>query len=134
MSDTEDTNISEEEQRLEKDIDKTINQLKYFLDENDELIEVQGNTEIEIAKKPAEMIIAKLSDLVAQPEELKIDRGITPRTVRQEKKEVRSKYAALVENKERLTKSLRNKQKEIIEESERRKEDSTRERQREDER
>lgn len=62
------------------------------------------------------MIIAKFSDLVAQPEELKFDRGKTPRTVRQLKKGVRSKYAALAENKERLTKSIRNKQKEIIEE------------------
>ena len=37
---------------------------------------------------------------------------------------MRSKYAALVENKKRLTKSLRSKQEEIIEKSERWKEDS----------
>ena len=36
MSDTEDTNTSKEEQRLEKDIDKEINKLKYFLEETDE--------------------------------------------------------------------------------------------------
>ena len=65
MSDTEDTNTSKEEQRLEKDIDKEINKLKYFLEETDELIGVQDYTEIKIAEKRAEMIIVELSDLVA---------------------------------------------------------------------
>ena len=35
MSDTEDTNTSEEEKRLAKDIDKEIIKLKYFLEETD---------------------------------------------------------------------------------------------------
>ena len=35
MSDTEDTNTSEEEKRLAKDIEKEIIKLKYFLEEID---------------------------------------------------------------------------------------------------
>ena len=46
ISDTEDTNTSKEEQRLEKDIDKEINKLQHFLEETDELIEVQDYTEM----------------------------------------------------------------------------------------
>ena len=132
MSDTED--INEDEQRLEKDIDKEINKLKYFLEETDELIHIGDYTEMEIAGKRAEKIIAKLSDLVSQTEELKIDRGVSSRSVRHWKKDVRSKYAALVEDKEKLARSLRNKQDELNEESERRKEDLKREQQREEER
>ena len=58
MSNTEDTNTSEEEQHLEKDIVKETNKPKYFLEETNELIKVQDYTEIELmAKRQAEMII-----------------------------------------------------------------------------
>lgn len=67
-------------------------------------------------------------------QELKTDSSITPRTVRQREKDVRSKYIALVENKERLTKSLKNKEEQITEESGWRKEDSLLKRQMEDKR
>ena len=64
MSDSEDLN--EDEQRMEKDIDKEINKLKYFLEETNQLIEIGDYTEMEIADRRAEKIIAKLSDLVSQ--------------------------------------------------------------------
>ena len=54
--------------------------------------------------------------------------------MRQWEKDFRSKYIALVENKEKLTKSLKNKEEQIIEESGWRKEDSMLKRQREDKR
>lgn len=58
MSNTEDTNTSEEEQHLEKDIVKETNKPKYFLEETNELTKVQDYTEIELtAKRQAEMII-----------------------------------------------------------------------------
>ncbi|KAL9965321.1 hypothetical protein ACROYT_G029107 [Oculina patagonica] len=125
MSDGEgETSPSEDEQRLVREIDKEINMLKYFLEETGELFELGDFAEIDIANKRAEKIIAKLS------EELKIERGVTSRSVRLWKKDTKSKYAAFVIDKERLGKCLSEKEEEI----ERRKEDSKREQQMEDER
>jgi hypothetical protein len=41
------------------------------------------------------------TELISQTEELKIDNGKTPRSVRQWEKETRSKYSALIEDKEK---------------------------------
>lgn len=100
MSDGEE--VSEDKQRLVKEIDKEINKLKYFLEETEELIEIKDYTEMEIVNKRAGNIITNLSDLVSQTEELKIERGLPPRSVRQWKKDIKSKYAALVNENERL--------------------------------
>ena len=78
MSDCEEP--SDEEQRLIKEIDKEIDKVKYFMEEIDELIEIQDYSEMEIVNKRAVKIIAKLSDLISQTEELKIERGLSPRT------------------------------------------------------
>ena len=75
-------------------------------------------------------IIAKLSDLISHTEELKIERGLSPRTVRQWRKDNKSKYAASVSDNERLRKCLDDRKEEIT----RRKEDLKREQQLEDER
>ena len=111
MSDGEEA--SEDEQCLTREIEKEINKLKYFLEETEELIEIKDFTEIEVANKRAEKIIAKLSDLVSQTAELKIERGVRSRSVRQWKKDIKSKYAALVNDKERLGKCLSEKEEEI---------------------
>ena len=62
----------DDEQQLEKEIEKEIHKLKYFLDETDELIKLRDFTEMDIANRRAEKIVGKLSDLVSQVEELKI--------------------------------------------------------------
>ncbi|KAL9982129.1 hypothetical protein ACROYT_G010935 [Oculina patagonica] len=100
MSDDEgEASPSEDEQRLVREIEER------FLEETGELIELGDFAEMDIVNKRAEKIIAKLSDLISQTEELKIERG------------------------ERLGKCLSEKEEEI----ERRKEDSKREQQMEDE-
>ena len=86
MSDSEEP--SNEEQRLIKEIVKEIDQVKYFMEEIEELIEIQDYSEMEIVNKRAVKIIAKLSDLISQTEELKIERGLSPRTVRQWRKDI----------------------------------------------
>ena len=68
----------EDEQQLEKEIDKEIHKLKYFLDKMDELIKLRDYTEMDIAYRRAEKIIGKLADLISQAEELKIDHGVSP--------------------------------------------------------
>ena len=100
MSDSEEP--SDEEQRLIKEIDKEIEKVKYFMEEIDELIEIQDYSEMEIVNKRAVKIITKLSDLISQTEELKIERGLSPWTVRQWRKDIKSKYAACVSENERL--------------------------------
>ena len=128
MSDSEEP--SGEEQRLIKEIDKEIEKVKYFMEEIDELIEIQDYSEMEIVNKRAVKIITKLSDLISQTEELKIERGLSPRTVRQWRKDIKSKYATSVSENERLRKCLDDREEEIT----RQKEDLKREQQLEDER
>ena len=111
MSDSEEP--SDEEQRLIKEIDKEIDKVKYFMEEIDELIEIQDYSEMEIVNKRAVKIITKLSDLISQTEELKIERGLSPRTVRQWRKDIKSKYAASVSENERLKKCLDDREEEI---------------------
>ena len=128
MSDSEE--LSDGAQRLIKEIHKEIDEDKYFMDEIEELIESQDYTEMEKANKRAMKIIAKLSDLISQTEELKIERGLSPRTVRQWRKDNKSKYAVSVSDNERLRKCLDDRKEDIT----RRKEDLKREQQLEDER
>lgn len=97
---------SKDEQRLIKEIDKEINKLKYFMEETDELIEIKSYSEMEIVNKRAVNVIAKLSDLVSQTEELKIERGSSTRTARKWEKDLKSKYAAIASDSERLRKCL----------------------------
>ena len=111
MSDSEEP--SDEEQRLIKEIDKEIDKVKYFMEEIDELIEIQDYSEMEIVNKRAVKIITKLSDLISQTEELKIERGLSPRTVRQWRKDIKSKYVASVSENERLKKCLDDREEEI---------------------
>ena len=116
MSDTEEA--SKDEQHLVKEIDKEMNKLKYFLEETEELIEIKDYTEMEIVNKRARNIITNLSDLVSQTEELKIEGGLSSRSVRQWKKDIKSKYAALVKDNDRLQKCLGDREEEITQRKE----------------
>ena len=110
MSDNEGTAAQgprEDEQRLESEIQKEINKLKYFLEETDDLIQIKDYTEMEIVTKRADKIVDTLSDLISHAEELKIDSGASSRSVRQWKKDIKSSYAALIADKERLSKTLK---------------------------
>ena len=59
---------SEDEQRLIKEIEKEMNKLTYFLEETEEMIEVKDYTEMQIINKRAENVVAKLSDFISQTE------------------------------------------------------------------
>ena len=71
MSESEETatHNCDDEQRLEKEIDKEIQKLKYFLDETDNLIQLKDYTEMEIANRRTEKIVGRLSDLISQENE-----------------------------------------------------------------
>ena len=54
MSDNEGTAAKsprEDKQRLEGEIQKEVNKLKYFLEETDDLIQIKDYTEMEIVKR-----------------------------------------------------------------------------------
>ena len=76
---------------------------------------------MDIANRRAEKIVGKLSDLIItlQAEELKIDHGVCPRSVRQWKKDVKARYSSFLVDKEKLEKFFNNRQEEIEEEMER---------------
>ena len=61
---------------------------------------------MEILEKRAEKIFDKLTDVIAQTEKMKLDHGITLRTVRQWK-DVRSSYLSLVQEMEKLTREIK---------------------------
>ena len=79
------------------------------------MIQIKDYTEMEIVTKRAEKIANRLSDLISHTEELKIDSSASSRSVRQWKKDVKSSYAALIADKKRLSKTLKNRQEEIKE-------------------
>ena len=64
---------------------------------------------------------------------MKIDHGMSARSVRQWKKDVKARYSAFTADKERLAKFLNNRQEEIDEEMERKRLEAKREQQREEE-
>ena len=103
----------DDKQQLEKEIDKEIHKLKYFLDETDELIKLTDYTEIDFANRRAEKIAGKLSHLISQAEELKIDHGVSLRSVRRWKKDVKARYSTFLVDKEKLAKFLNNRQEEM---------------------
>ena len=112
--------INEDEKRLEDEINKEISKLKYFLEEADELIERKDYDEMEILDKRTGKIINKLTDIIAQTEEMKLDHGTTPRAVRQWKKDVRASYLSLVQGKEKLSREIKGRNDDLERESERR--------------
>ena len=135
MSDNEGTRGQhEEEQQLQGEIEKEIKKLKYFLEETEELIENKDYTEIEIVTRRAEKIVEKITDLISHTEELKIDGGASSRTVRQWKKDVKSNYAALIADKEKLSGFLKNRRDEMEQALEQRRTESKHEQQRQEER
>ena len=77
------------EQQLEKEIDKEKQKLKYFLDKTDKLIKLRDYTEMDIANRRVEKIVGKLSDLISQAEEMKIDHDVSAQSVRQWKKDMK---------------------------------------------
>ena len=80
------------------------------MEEIEELVEVWR---MEIVNKRAVKIISKLSSLFSRAEDLKIERELTPRTVRQWRKDIKSKYEASVSDNERLRKCLDDREEEI---------------------
>ena len=81
--------------------------------ETDELIKLRDYTEMDIVNKRAEETVGKLAHLISQAEELQIDHGVSPRSMRQGKKDVKARHSTFLVDKEKLTKFLNNRQGEM---------------------
>ena len=90
----------EDTERTENAIQKEISKLEYYLDGADELLRSNEVEEITVTVKQSSKIAGRLSELIAQLEEAKIDSGETPRAERLWKKDVKAKYSGLLQHKE----------------------------------
>ena len=66
--------LSEALEHLERDIDKEVTKLKYYMEPADELIENNDYLEMEIAVKQGTQI-SKITHLISQLDGLKLDFG-----------------------------------------------------------
>ena len=62
----------------------------------DELIEIEDCKEIKVITSRVEVIQNRISDLISKIEEMKIEQGLTSRSVRQWKKETKEKYSHML--------------------------------------
>ncbi len=87
----EQPDITLEEEKFEKEIAIEINKLQFYLEDIDELIESQDILEIKVTSKRTDEILDRLNELVLKTQELKIEKAHIQRSVRQGKKEVKSR-------------------------------------------
>ena len=69
-------NLEDTEKDLLAELEKEIEKLEYYLEESDEMIEEGDFVEIEVTHNRTTAIHDKLCNLIAQVQELKIERGI----------------------------------------------------------
>ena len=120
MSHNETTETSDEMERIERAIDKEITKLQYYLEPADELIENNDITEMETAVRQASKINDKIMDLISQLEEMKLDSGVTPRTVRQWKKGKKDSYSHWIQARNKVAEVLKVNRQQIDDDLERR--------------
>ena len=90
---------SDVEKNINKEITKEINKLLYYTEQTDELIESGDEGDLKQVHLRCNKIIDRLSELISEMEEFKIDKGETGRAVRQWKKETKARYSDLVKEK-----------------------------------
>ena len=120
--------LSEALEHLERDIDKEVTKLKYYMEPADELIENNDYLEMEIAVKQGTQIISKITDLISQLEGLKLDFGASARDVRQWKKDKKNEFAPFVQERDKISELLSTKQRQRDEEIEKQNWEAKRER------
>ena len=104
--------FSEAMERLEKNINKDVAKLKYYMEPADELIESNDYIEMEIAVKQRTQIIDKITDLISQLEGMKLDFGVSARDVRQWKKDKKNCISPVIQEKDKIFEILLTKQRE----------------------
>ena len=126
MEETE--QLSEAMELLEKNIDKEVANLKYYMESADEHIENRDYIEMEIAVKQGTQIIGKITDLISQLEGMKLDFGVSARDVRQWKKDKKNGFSPFMQEKDKISEILLTKRRERDDEIERQNWEAKRER------
>ena len=85
-SNAESNETGEEITDLESDIQKEIAKLDYYTGQVDELIETEDYKEMKVITSRVEVIQNRISDLIGKIKEMKIEQGLTLRSVRQWKR------------------------------------------------
>ena len=68
---------------LESDMQKKTAKLHYYTEQVDELIEIEDYKEMKVITSILEVILNRISDLIGKIEKMKIEQGLTSRSVRQ---------------------------------------------------
>lgn len=107
---------SPEEKEQEQKINKEIEKLRFFLEDAEESVENEDFEELKTVITKCNAIHDKLSGLITNLQELKLELGkSTSRSIRQWKKNLKSNYGPLVEKKVELQRSLDNRQRQLNE-------------------
>ena len=109
------------EQNLHNEIDKEIQKLVYYTESFDETRNEGDLDEMKITRDRGTAIVEKINTLVVNCQELKIEHGETARNVRQWRKEIKEKYMPLVEGLRKFSEAYDEKQQQINDEIERKK-------------
>jgi hypothetical protein len=72
---TEDVKPNEKEKEFETKIKKSIEKLRFYLEQTDDLIEEKDYKKIETVSKRSQAILDERYDLVLSMQEVKVDRG-----------------------------------------------------------
>ena len=115
-------NLEDTEKDLLAKVEKEIENLKYYLEEADQIIEEGDFIEIEVTHNRTTAIPDKLCNLITHVQELKIERGIeTARAIRQWKKDTKERFALWIQQIGKIENAISQRQKEIRDEIDRKK-------------
>ena len=95
-------------EHLERNIEKEVTKLKYYMQPSDELVENNDYLEMEIAVKQGNQIVGKI---ISQLEGIKLDSGLSPQEVQQWKKDKTNMFSPFIQKKGRISEILSAKQK-----------------------
>ena len=102
--------IPEEEKRLEIDIERDSAKLKFYAEQAGELIDEYDPQEIEITINRMNEIYEKILNTISRSLELKIERGVSNRQVRQWKKDAKENLIPSLDEKNKLSTVWKDKQ------------------------
>ena len=103
----------------EREIEKEITKMKFYGEQIHDLVDENDVLEIKMVNQRMEDIHTQLLALISQVQEAKISNGESSRDVRQWKKTIKESFMPWVNEKERLTKVLKDQQEEVRKDKER---------------
>ena len=106
---------SEEEIRYEKELEKNT-KLNFYSGEKDDLLEEDDTHDIEVTVSRMDEIYQSSLTLISNIQEIKIERGVNDRQVRQWRKDTKAKLSELMEARDKMSSVLRSKQEKVKQE------------------